>query len=83
MDSLSYTLISRECYTLYELFVKTADTYLLIKLLILIIGIFYPTGADPTYQLISLQSLHCSPLAVVHYSFMGHCLDFAAISTRE
>jgi hypothetical protein len=30
-------------------------------------GIFYPTGADPTYPLILLQRLRCSPLAVVHY----------------
>jgi hypothetical protein len=42
------------------------------------VGILYPTG-EP----ITLQSLRCSPLAVVHYSFMGHCLAFAAISTRE
>jgi len=41
------------------------------------IDIFYPTG-----ELISLQSLRCSPLAVVHYSFAGHCLAFAATSTR-
>ncbi len=38
--------------------------------LIIIIDIFYPTG-EP----ISLQSLRCSPLAVVHYSFVGHCLN--------
>jgi len=43
------------------------------------IGIFSPTG-----KLISLQSLRCSPRqAVVHYSFMGHCLAFVATSTRE
>jgi hypothetical protein len=41
--------------------------------LIIIIDIFYPSG-----ELISLQSLRCSPLAVVHYSFVGHCLAFAA-----
>jgi hypothetical protein len=45
---------------------------------IIIIDIFYPSG-EP----ISLQSLRCSPLAVFHYSFVGHCLAFAAISTRE
>ena len=38
--------------------------------LILIIDIFYPSG-----ELISLQSLRCSLLAVVHYSFVGHCLN--------
>ena len=45
---------------------------------IIIIDIFYPTG-----ELISLQSLRCSPLAVVYYSFVGYCLAFATISTRE
>ncbi len=43
-----------------------------------IIDIFYPSG-----ELISLQSLHCSPLAVVHYSFGGHFFALAAISVRE
>ena len=42
------------------------------------IGIFYPSG-----ELILLQSLRCSPLAVVYYSFVGHFLAFAATSTRE
>jgi hypothetical protein len=42
------------------------------------ISIFYPTG-----ELISLQSLRCSQLAVDHYSFVGHCLAFTATSTRE
>jgi hypothetical protein len=42
------------------------------------IDIFYPSG-EP----ISLQSLRCSPLAVVHYSFVGHFLAFAATSTLE
>ncbi len=46
--------------------------------LIIIIDIFYPSG-EP----ISLRSLRCSPLAVVHYSFVGHCLAAAATSTRE
>jgi hypothetical protein len=44
----------------------------------IIIDIFYPSG-----ELISPQSLRHSPLAVVHYSFAGHFLAFAAISTRE
>lgn len=44
----------------------------------ILIDIFYPLG-EP----ISLQSLRCNLLAVVHYSFIGHCLTFAAISTRE
>jgi len=48
--------------------------FLISMYLLSIIDIFYPTGADPTYPLISLQSLRCSPIAVVHYSFMGHCL---------
>ena len=48
------------------------------KHLLLLIDIFYPMG-EP----ILLQSLRCSPLAVVHYSFVGHCLAFAATSTRE
>ena len=53
--------------------------YFPLKLLLIpIIGIFYPAG-----ELISLQRLRCSPLAVVHYSFMGHFLATAAISTRE
>jgi hypothetical protein len=34
------------------------------------IDIFYLSGES-----ISLQSLHCSPLAVVHYSFVGRCLN--------
>jgi len=42
------------------------------------IGIFYPLG-----ELISLHRRRCSPFAVVHYSFMGHFLAAAAISTRE
>ncbi|GAF81951.1 unnamed protein product, partial [marine sediment metagenome] len=42
------------------------------------VGILYPSG-EPILP----QSLRCSPLAVVHYSFMGHYLAFAAISTRE
>ncbi len=42
------------------------------------IGIFYPPG-EP----ISLQSLRCSLLAVVHYSFAGHCLAFAATLVRK
>jgi len=45
---------------------------------IIIIDIFSPPG-----ELISLHRLRCSPLAVVHYSFMGHCLAAAATSTRE
>jgi hypothetical protein len=44
-----------------------------------IIDIFYPPWGEP----ISLQSLHCSQFEVVHYIFMGHCLAFAATSTRE
>jgi hypothetical protein len=43
-----------------------------------IVSIFYPTGES-----ISLQSRRCSPFEVVHYIFMGHCLAFAATSTRE
>jgi hypothetical protein len=39
---------------------------------------FYPSG-----ELISLQTLRCSPFEVVYYIFMGHCLAFAAISARE
>jgi hypothetical protein len=42
------------------------------------IDIFYPLG-----ELISLQSLRCSPLAVDHYSFVGYGLSFAATSTRK
>ncbi len=42
------------------------------------IGIFYPTG-EP----ISPHRLHCSPFAVVHYNFMGHCFAAAAILTRK
>jgi hypothetical protein len=43
-----------------------------------IFDIFYLTG-----ELISLQSLRCGLLAVVHYSFVGYFLTFAATSTRE
>ncbi len=46
--------------------------------LIIIIDIFYPSG-----ELILLHRLRFSPFAVVHYSFMGHFLAVAAISTRE
>jgi hypothetical protein len=46
--------------------------------LIFIIDIFYPSG-----ELISLQSLRCSLLAVVHYSFVGHFLAFTATLARE
>jgi len=50
---------------------------------IVIVDIFHPSGADPTYPPISLQSLRCSPFEVVYYIFMGHGLAFAAISARE
>jgi len=42
--------------------------------LMVIIDIFYPSS-EP----ISLQSLRCSLLAVVYYSFVGHCLAFATL----
>jgi hypothetical protein len=42
------------------------------------IDVFYPKG-EP----ISPHRLRCSPFAVVHYDFMGHCLAVAAISTRQ
>ncbi len=45
------------------------DNFLILGL-IFIIDIFSPSG-----ELISLQSLRCSLLAVVHYSFVGHCLN--------
>jgi len=60
------------------LLVNHLDISIFDILFLFIIDIFYPTG-EP----ISLQSLRCSPLAVVHYSFLGHCLTFAATSTRE
>jgi len=47
-------------------------------ILILIIGIYYPSG-EP----ISLQLLRCSPFKVDDHVFMGHCLAVAANSTRE
>jgi hypothetical protein len=47
--------------------------------LIIIIDIFYPSGADPTYQLISPHRLRCSSFAVVHYSFMGYFLAAATL----
>jgi len=56
---------------------KQFDNYAFIAINITI-DIFYPTG-EP----ISLQSLRCGLLAVVHYSFVGHGLAFAAISTRD
>ena len=49
-----------------------------LSILIFNIGIFYPSG-EP----ISLQSLRCSSLAVVDYSFVSNCLAFAATSIRE
>jgi hypothetical protein len=49
-----------------------------VKIIVHLIGIFYPLG-EP----ISLQRLRCSPFAVVHYSFMGHFLTVTAILTRE
>jgi uncharacterized UBP type Zn finger protein len=42
------------------------------------IDIFYPSG-EP----ISQHRLRCSSLAVVHYSFMSHCLAVTATSVRE
>jgi len=39
-----------------------------------------PTQPNPP---ISLQSLRCNSLAVVHYSFVSHGLTFAVISARE
>ncbi len=54
------------------------DKYSLEKNLLILIGIFYPSG-EP----ISLHQLRCSPFAVVHYSFIGHFLAAAAILTRE
>jgi len=47
------------------------------NLSILFISIFYPSG-EP----ISQHRLRCSPFAVVYYSFMGHFLVAAAISSR-
>jgi len=38
------------------------------------IGIFSLLG-----ELISLHRLRCSPFAVDHYSFMGHCLAVATL----
>jgi hypothetical protein len=40
---------------------------------------FSPQWGEP----ISLQSLRCSPFAVVHYSVRGHCLAFEATLARE
>jgi len=65
-------------FTTAELFIITADTFFEKELFNLIVGIYYPPG-----ELISLQQHRCSPFAVVYYSFMGHCLAAAAISTRE
>jgi len=60
-----------------ELFIKTADTSNK-RINISIVGIFSPSGGP-----ISLQNLRCGLLAVVHYSFEGYCLAFAATSARE
>ena len=57
---------------------KTAATFILKDIYYLIGSIFYPSG-EP----ISLQSLRCGLLAVVHYSFEGPCLAFVATSARE
>jgi len=54
------------------------DKFFFKKKFFIFIGIFCPSG-EP----ISPQRLHCSPFAVVHYSFMGHFLAAAAILTRE
>jgi len=60
--------------TIYEDYLGLAIS----DVLFFLIDIFYPMG-----ELISLHRLRCSPFAVVHYSFMGHCLAAAATSTRE
>jgi len=77
-------LLQLKQYPLFALFFQQSTLTIPFSLSSLfIIDIFYPLGADPTYPLILLQSLRCNPLVVVHYSFVGHCLDFAATSTRE
>jgi hypothetical protein len=80
MSRLIITDVISKCYIVFS---EYSFTYCISYVIFIIVDIFYPTGADPTYQLISLQSLRCSPLAVVHYSFVGHFLAFAATSTRE
>jgi len=62
----------------YQEVILTLLKKLFKKNLFIFIGIFYPTGES-----ISLHRLRCSPFAVYKYSFMGHCLAAAAISTRE
>ncbi len=56
--------------------------------LIFSMGIFYPSGADPTNPPISQQSLHCIPgrlsrLSAVQISFGDRGLTFAAIEAHE
>jgi len=61
------------------MFIRKSKIFTLrLKTLFGIISIFYPSG-----ELISPHLLRCSPLAVVHYSFAGHCLAVTATSTRE
>ena len=75
MSILIITDVISECYIVFS---EYSFTYCISYVIFIIVDIFYPTG-----ELISLQSLRCSPLAVVHYSFVGHFLAFAATSTRE
>ncbi len=60
---------------LFRIIHKAADNCAKKNNCIYIVGIFYLSGAVPTFPPFSLQSLRCSPLAVVHYSFRGYCLE--------
>ena len=62
----------------YQEVILTLQKELFKKNLFIFIDICYPPG-EP----ISLHRLCCSPIAVYKYSFIGHCLAAAAISTRE
>ena len=75
MSIFIITDLISECYLVFS---EYSFTKSLSYVILFIIDIFYPMG-----ELISPQSLRCRPFAVVHYSFMGYCLAFAATSTRE
>jgi hypothetical protein len=75
MDSLSYTLLPKECYNLNELFVKTADTCLKKNFQFLLSAFFTLRAPTQPNPLIPPQNLRCRPLAVDYYSFVGHFLN--------
>jgi len=52
--------------------------FIIMKVSFISFGIFYPPG-----ELTLLHRLRYNPFAVVHYSFMNHCIVAAAILARK